>query len=157
MEKVEKMENQITRRAATENDTEFARRTHHAAYHDVIVRQFGSFDEKAQDEFFAKGWNPETHEVLLRGNSEVGYCSIERFPDHILAHELVLSPEFQGRGIGSKILGELLDEARAKHIPIKLQVLKENREQYLYRKLGFKDAGSTDTHIEMEFNPDKEE
>lgn len=151
--KIENMEAQITRRIATEADTEFARKTHHAAYHDVIVRQFGNFDEKMQDDFFAKSWKPETHEILLSDGAEAGYCFIEHFPDHIFAHELVLSLEFQGKGIGSNLLKEVIEEAKAKNIPVKLQVLKENQAQHLYRKLGFKDTGITDTHIEMEFNP----
>jgi ribosomal protein S18 acetylase RimI-like enzyme len=155
MEKREYKEAQVIRRAATEADVEFARKTHHAAYRDVIVQQFGNFDEKVQDEFFAKSWNPQTHEVLVSGDSEIGYCSIEHFPDHIFAHELVLLPEFQGKGIGTKILQELLEEAKAKNIPIRLQVLKENQAQHLYRRLGFKDVGSIDTHFLMEFDPSK--
>ena len=151
--KIENMKSSITRRIAIEVDTDFARKTHHAAYHDVIVRQFGNFDEKMQDDFFAKSWKLETHEILLNDGTEVGYCSIERFPDHIFAHELVLSPEFQGKGIGSQLLQGVIEEAKAKNIPARLQVLKENQAQYLYRNLGFKDTGATDTHIQMEFNP----
>jgi len=150
---IENMEAKVTKRMAIEADIEFARKTHHRAYHDVIVRQFGNFDEKMQDDFFAKSWKPETHQILMSGGSEVGYCYIEYFPDHIFAHELVLLPEFQGKGIGSKMLSKVIEEAKAKNIPIKLQVLKENQAQHLYRKLGFKDTGTTDTHIEMEFNP----
>lgn len=151
--KVENMGAQITKRIATETDTEFARKTHHEAYHDVIVRQFGNFDEKTQDDFFAKSWKPETHEILLSDGEEAGYCSVERFPGHIFVHELVLSPGFQGKGIGSKFLQELLEEAKGENIPVRLQVLKENQAQHLYRKLGFKDTVITDTHIQMEFNP----
>ncbi len=147
------MENEITKRIATEADTEFARKTHHAAYHDVVVRQFGNFDEKVQDDFFAESWKSKTHEILLNGNSETGYCSVEQLSDYIVVHELVLLPEFQRKGIGSKILREVMEEAKAKNIPVKLQVLKENQAQHLYRKLGFKDTGSTDTHIQMEFSP----
>lgn len=143
----------ITKRPATEADTEFARKTHHVAYHDVIVRQFGVFDEKIQDEFFVKSWKPETYEILLSEGVKVGYSSIEHLPDYIFVHGLVLSPEFQGRGIGSKILKEVIEEAKKKNIPIRLQVLKENQAQHLYRRLGFRDIGLTDTHIQMEFDP----
>jgi GNAT superfamily N-acetyltransferase len=149
----ENIEPQLTKRAATDADTEFARKTHHVSYHDVIVKQFGDFDEKVQDDFFAKSWKPETHQILLYGNDECGYFSHEVFDDHIFAHELVLLPAFQGKGIGSRVLQELMEEAKAKGLPLRLQVLKENKAQHLYRKLGFKDAGLTDTHILMEFDP----
>lgn len=143
----------ISKRQATNADTEFARSTHHAAYHDVIIRQFGNFDEKMQDDFFAKSWKPETHEILINNATDIGYYSVERSPEIIFLSELVLLPSTQGKGIGTKILEELVQESKAKNIPVKLQVLKENQAQHLYRKLGFKDTGITDTHIQMEFLP----
>ncbi|MFA6502819.1 MAG: GNAT family N-acetyltransferase [Candidatus Paceibacterota bacterium] len=151
---IEGREIRFTKRKATEADREFVRRTHHAAYYGVVMRQFGSFDEKAQNGYFADSWKPEHHEILLNeAGQEVGYCSIERFHDHIRIHELVIAPEFQGRGVGTKVLQDVLEESRAKKIPVTLQVLKENEARHLYRKVGFKDAGETDTHIQMEFNP----
>jgi len=149
----EDLENKITTRIATEADTDFARKTHHAAYHDVIERQFGSFDEKLQDDFFSKSWKPKTFEILLRGDKEAGYCSIEYTPNHIFIHELVLLPQFQGKGIGSHVLQKVIEESKITSIPAKLQVLKRNQAQHLYRKMGFKDTGQTDTHFEMEFRP----
>jgi ribosomal protein S18 acetylase RimI-like enzyme len=150
---LENVESRLTKRPATEADTEFARKTHHTSYRDVIVKQFGDFEEKVQDEFFAKSWKPETHQILLYGDEECGYFSYEVFDDHIFAHELVLLPAFQGKGIGSQVLQDLMEEAKRRGLPVRLQVLRENKAQHLYRKLGFKDAGSTDTHIQMEFDP----
>ena len=39
----------LERRPATSNDTEFARISYHAAYRDVVCRQFGAWDEALQD------------------------------------------------------------------------------------------------------------
>jgi len=84
---------------------------------------------------------------------KVGYCFVEYLSECIIIHEIVISPDFQGKGYGSKVLRSIIDVAAEKHIPIKLQVLKENIAHDLYCKLGFKDVGTTDTHIEMEFIP----
>lgn len=73
--------------------------------------------------------------------------------DFITLHELVLLPEFQGQGIGSKILSEAMEIAKSKNIPARLQVLKENKAAELYRRMGFKQIGETETHFEMEYNP----
>ena len=43
----------ITKRRAEATDAEFARSVHHRAYRDVVIRQYGMWDEKAQDDFFA--------------------------------------------------------------------------------------------------------
>ncbi len=37
--------------------------------------------------------------------------------------------------------------------PTRLQVLKENKAAELYRRMGFKQIGETETHFEMEYNP----
>ena len=68
-------------------------------------------------------------------------------------HELVLLPEFQGQGIGSQLLKEVIDKAKAMNIPAHLGVLKENRAANLYRRLGFIQTGETETHFLMEFKP----
>lgn len=147
------MKELITLRPTTESDTEFARQVHHAAYHDVVVRQFGSWDEKMQDDFFARSWKPESHQTIYFDGKPCGYYSVEYKPDFIFARELVILPEYQGKGIGSKILKGLIEESKRKHVPIRLQVFKENKAQHLYRRLGFKDAESADAHIQMVFNP----
>ncbi|MGI8636395.1 MAG: GNAT family N-acetyltransferase [Segetibacter sp.] len=47
-------------------------------------------------------------------------------------------PEFQGRGIGSSILKELLDKAQSEQKRLELEVLRVNADaQRLYKRLGF--------------------
>jgi ribosomal protein S18 acetylase RimI-like enzyme len=149
------MKSLVTKRAATQSDREFVRKVHHAAYRDVVVRQFGSWDEKMQDDFFDKSWESQTHEIIISSGLPAGYCSIERPAKSIFINDLVLLPAFQGKGIGSKILVDLMEEAKVKNVPIQLNVLKENQAQHLYQKLGFKNTGLTNTHFKMEFSSAK--
>lgn len=144
------MEFSVTRRLATLEDTEFALRVHHESLHDVIVKQFGVWNEKAQEKYFYDSWLPKPIEIILCDNKLCGYCFIEHMTNHIYIHELMISPEYQGRGIGTKIITDTIEKARQKNIPVRLQVLKENKAQDLYRKLGFKDIGSNETHFQME-------
>lgn len=144
----------LSRRSALPTDTEFARRVHHSAYHDVIVRQFGSWDEKRQNAFFENDWSDgETFQILLSDDVPCGYYKGEDFTDRIVPYELVLLPEFQGKGIGTKILSEVIERAVSRNVPVKIRALRENRALNLYRKLGFRDVSSDDTHIELEFDP----
>lgn len=66
MEKETSMENKLKleRRPAQEVDTEFARQAHHRAYRDVVVKQFGGWNEEAQDKFFDSAWKGSKHEIL---------------------------------------------------------------------------------------------
>ena len=152
MENEKSMENklELNRRPAQEEDAEFAKQAHHRAYHDVVVKQFGEWNEEAQDKFFESAWKGSKHEILSANGKSCGYFSMDESEDLITLHELVLLPEFQGQGIGSKILNEVIEKAKVKNIPIRLQVLKENKAAELYRRLGFEQTGETETHFQME-------
>jgi len=144
----------ISRRLANAEDYGFARQAHHRAYRDVVVRQFGEWDENAQDKFFESGWSNSSHEIILCDGMPCGYCSRIENENSITLNELVLLPEFQGQGIGSAILSETIEKAKTENKPASLQVLKENRAAELYQRTGFKIVGETETHYKMEFDPD---
>jgi len=137
----------ITRRATHEDDRDFARDTHHRAYHDVSVRQFGPWEEQAQDKFFETGWADAAHEIILCDGVPCGYTCIEERPDDIHGRELVIHPNFQNKGIGSEVLRQVLARASERQIPVSLGTFHENRALHLYQTLGFKEYGRTDTHI----------
>lgn len=150
-------EKDLSRRPASPADTEFAREVHHRAYRDVIVRQFGGWDDRQQDAFFEDNWKSgEDFEILSCGGEACGYYQEWDHPDFIEPRELVLSPEFQGKGIGSAILKEAIARARERGVPVKIKALRENRALDLYHRLGFRDTGGDATHIELEFDPRNE-
>lgn len=141
----------LSLRPVTDDDIEFGRETHHSAYHDVVVQQFGRWDQERQDGLFEQSWAAGPHLILLLDGAPCGYVGVDRHVDRIELRELVLQPEYQGRGIGSKFLRELQREARASGIPIRLEVLLQNRAHKLYTRLGFSQTGATDTHRQMKW------
>jgi GNAT superfamily N-acetyltransferase len=141
----------ITKRQATEADYEFVRSVHHAAYRDVVELQYGRWDEVEQDRLFDAQWVADAHEIVFSDSIECGYCRIEYMNDHILVRELVIDPRFQGRGIGTRIMLGVFDEAAAGGVPVRLQTQLVNRAANLYRRLGFRECDRTSTHILMEW------
>lgn len=62
---------------------------------------------------------------------------------------MALLPEFQGRGIGTKLIQAVMGEAAGLGLPLRLQVLKANRARRLYERLGFHVYAETATHLQM--------
>ena len=71
-------------------------------------------------------------------------------PDAVKLHRVFLLPEAQGRGIGTRLVEEVLAASRATRRPVRLRVLRVNPARRLYERLGFKVTGETETHFEME-------
>lgn len=141
----------ITTRQALDADADFARSVHHQAYRDVVVRQFGAWDEGAQDEFFKGDWVPREFEIILCDAVPCGYLCVEDRGSDIHVRELVISPQFQGRGVGSQILRDVIERAGARRVPVRLGTLHANRALHLYRRLGFRESERTETHVLMEW------
>jgi GNAT superfamily N-acetyltransferase len=137
----------LARRPASAADTEFARRVHHAAYRDVVERQFGSWDEGAQDAFFAGDWRDATFEIILVDGVPCGYACVEERPADVHVRELVIAPEHQGLGIGTAFLRQVQASATARGVPVHLGTFRQNRALVLYRRLGFQEIGRTASHV----------
>lgn len=142
---------EITRRAASREDTAFARETHHLAYRETVERQFGPWDEAQQDTLFQNGWGSTEHEILLCDGVPCGFISVDDFPDYVHIRELVVHPDYQRRGVGTAFLHGLMEIAAARGVPIKLGTFHKNRAVEFYRKLGFTEFDRTETHILMKW------
>ena len=143
----------VTRRAATASDTPFAREAHHGAYREPVLRQFGQWDETRQDQLFAGDWADAVFEIIELDGTPCGYACIEEREDDFHVREIVIHPDFQGRGIGTAVLRETQQRARAKGVPVRLGTFLTNRAAGLYRRLGFQETGRTDIHVLMEWRP----
>ena len=136
----------FTRRPALAADQAFARDVHHIAYRDVVEDQFGRWDEAEQTAYFDTAWPQHEHEIVECEGVPCGYVAIEVAKDAVHVHELVLHPDYQGRGFGTQALSEAIESARIRGLPVELRVLHQNRAVNLYRRLGFVDYDQTPTH-----------
>lgn len=141
----------IESRKATEADTAFARETHHAAYHDVVVAQFSQWDAGAQDRFFENDWSNAEFDILLCDGEPCGYAAVEDRPDDVHVRELVIHPGFQNRGIGTAFLRGVMDRAAARGVPVRLGIFRLNRALRLYERLGFRVIDQTASHVILEW------
>ena len=144
---------QITFRQIKIKDFEFLWQLHNAALKKYITATWG-WDEALQQKFFAESFNAGDGEIVVVNGKDAGFLSISEKEFEIVLISIRLLPEFQNRGVGTKLIKDVLDAARVKNKPVRLQVLKANPARNLYEKLGFKIFAETGTHFQMRF-PDK--
>jgi ribosomal protein S18 acetylase RimI-like enzyme len=120
-----------------------------------VTRQFGVWDENAQDDWFEKGLADAQFSVVEENGEPIGAIGLKVLIDRLRIVELQVLPEYQGRGIGSALLRAQMEHAQRTQQFIALRVLFENRARSLYTRLGFVISGRTETHYLMEWHPAK--
>jgi len=102
------------------------------------------WDKDWQKRNFAEIFKTEKAKIIVFEKKDIGYWEVgEREVETVLI-SIRLLPKYQRRGIGTKIIEDLLDNAQK---PVRLQVLKVNPAKKLYERLGFEIFDETDTHF----------
>jgi ribosomal protein S18 acetylase RimI-like enzyme len=123
-------------RAATPADSEFCFRLHKAAMGGYITAIWG-WDEQRQRGFHARGFDPGRWQIITAGGADIGMLDVEYRPAEIYLSRIEILPGHQGRGIGTRLISALIDEARRKGQDLVLDVLTSNtRARALYQRLG---------------------
>ncbi|HLY26728.1 MAG TPA: GNAT family N-acetyltransferase [Aggregatilineales bacterium] len=135
-----------TLQAATNADFAFLYDLHVKAMRAAIEKTWG-WDEDFQMAYFRQHFTTDNTDIFMVGNVPVGKLICERDPQRILLAEIEILPEYQRKGLGTAIIQALIDEAKASHKEVVLQVLKTNSDaRRLYERLGFELYGETETH-----------
>ena len=120
-----------------------------AAMRDYVTETYGPWDEDDQRQRFWTGFRLDHAKMIVADGEIVGAIDIERHDDRWHLHRIDIAPGWQGRVIGTALIGDLIARARSESLPITLQVLRVNPARSLYRRLGFVEVGETDTHYQM--------
>jgi ribosomal protein S18 acetylase RimI-like enzyme len=99
---------------------------------------------EAQARHYREHYRHATLAVILVDGEPAGRLYLDRGPSEIRVVDIAILPRFQGKGVGSTLLGEVQAEAAASGRTVTLHVERVNRAQQLYARLGFvraEDAG----------------
>lgn len=144
----------ITTQKAQESDLDFARETHHHAYRRVVEAEFGVWDDALQDRLFLNDWRGRDHDIVLCDGTPCGYYCVEYRAHDVHVREIVIHPDWQGRGIATRLLNQVRAEARRRTLPVRLGTFRSNsRALGLYAKLGFRQIGAEGHHLLLECRP----
>ena len=76
----------------------------------------------------------------------------EAYAETLIVPLTVLKPDYQGKGMGSAVLDLVMEHARARRVPVRLRTSLANRAASLYRRVGFREVGTTNTHLLFEWS-----
>ena len=142
----------ISLRPATESDYDYLWWLHGATMRTYVAAIWG-WDEAVQRQYFEERFDPARIEIIESAGQAVGYISVERQREFIFLSAIEVAPKAQSRGIGTRLIRDLQDEAERQGIPLRLRVLQGNPARRLYERIGFAATEETETHIMMNWLP----
>jgi len=143
---------QLQLRTATQGDMELLFALLRDALGPYVEQTFGAWNEEEERERFFAKTDPATHQVVEFDGRPIGCLWIQRSDEEIRVVRIFLFPSSQNRGFGARLVREILSEATAANLPVRLRVFKVNPARHFYERLGFRVAGETEHHILMEWN-----
>lgn len=91
----------------------------------------------AQDLHYTRNYDNATYSVIVVDGYPAGRLYVARWPAEIRIIDIALLPAARGRGVGTGLLRELIDEAAGAGRRLTIHVERENPALQLYERLGF--------------------
>jgi ribosomal protein S18 acetylase RimI-like enzyme len=107
----------------------------------------------AQERHFRAVYPKANYDLIVSGDEVLGLLYVDRAAQVWLAIHLALLPQHRGKGLGTRLLTELLAQASAAARPVRLHVERFNPAQRLYDRLGFRLIADEGVYLLLEWRP----
>jgi len=124
-------------RLATPDDSEFLYNLKKQTLKEYITQIWG-WNEKDQRDYYKKIFEPDKYHIIQQNGEDIGCLSIEEQHNKIMLNIIEITPEYQNKGIGSKLVKTGLQIAKENNFDIVIVV---GHPKY-YPRFGFKPAGN---------------
>jgi ribosomal protein S18 acetylase RimI-like enzyme len=134
------------RNSGPENDLEFLCRVYAAARAEELAVVPWSEAEKAaflksqfelQHDHYHSNYPDARYDLICEAGRPIGRYYVEPMQNEIRIMDIALLPEHRGRGIGRRLVQDVLDEAARSRRFVSLHVEAENPAKRLYERMGF--------------------
>jgi len=122
----------------------------------IYTENMKSYVEKVytwESTLFTDNFIASEYQVVESNHEIIGFIKIVTTDTDVYIAEIQISCDYQNRGIGSKIIKDLIEQASASDQRLWLKTLKGNPAISLYQELGFTIFETTTTHLKLELNP----
>jgi|SRR5579864_126655 len=107
----------------------------------------------AQQSWYDTAYAGAEHGIVIVDAKPVGRLLVQHGAEATILVDISLIPEYRGRGLGTILMGNLLNDCRNSGLPVRLQVLKTNPAQRLYERVGFRRTSEDQLYFQMEWRP----
>jgi len=107
----------------------------------------------AQRRQYESSYPNAEHSIILWGEASIGRLLVDKGEREYTLVDIALVADYQNRGIGTRLIRDLLREAAAAGEPVRLHVSANGGALRLYERLGFYRIGGDTAYLEMIWVP----
>ena len=127
-----------------------------SVYQELFQATWGGWDEDRHRRHFSECIRRGQISIVEVDGARIGMVQLFDEAEAVEVCEIQIQPEHQNRGVGTRVLKDIIAEAHRRRKPVRLRVgLKNERAFRLYERLGFRRVEQSETHNHMECHPDK--
>lgn len=117
-------------------------------------KKFLDMQANAQQIHYSTTFPNAQHHIILRKNKLIGRIYVDYRQAEIRLLDIALMPAYRNKGIGSKLMRNLMQEGERTQKPVRFYVwqLNENAQRF-YQRLGFSLVGEEGAYVLMEQYP----
>src|SRR5690242_3918468 len=101
----------VALRPAASADSEYCFQLHKADMGAYVAAVWG-WDDQAQRDHHARAFTPGRWQIITVDGADAGMLDVEHRPTEVYLARIEIHPDHQGRGIGSRLVRDLLHQAR---------------------------------------------
>jgi ribosomal protein S18 acetylase RimI-like enzyme len=152
----------ITRRPITEDDMDFLQRLYASTREEELAltdwdqaqkEAFVRMQFAAQHSYYTEQFPLAAYELMVLDGEPIGRLYVDRRPDEIRVLDIALLPQYRNKGIGTRSMREIMDEAAAAGLAVRIHVEQYSPALRFYQRLDFRTVSEHGIHYLMEWLP----
>lgn len=113
-----------------------------------VIRDL-KLDPAKQEENLRHLWVADQVQIVMCDGADAGWIQVAVQDSTLHLEQIFVDAPFRGRGIGTRLITDLIDQATRARQPMTLAVVRSNRALKLYERLGFRIIDEDDRKFYM--------
>ena len=123
------------------------------SWSDEQKRAFLEMQLQAQHNYHLSCYPNASYSIIKLKEQPIGRLYVERQEDKIKILDITVLPEYRNRGVGTKLIAEILQEGEQSEKPVQIYIENYNQSSNLFLRLGFQPIAEEGINVLWQWNP----